>query len=193
MATDTDPRVVRSRAAVLGSARELLVEGGLRAVTVEAIVKRSGVARSTIYRHWPTRTDVVADAMAGLLRALPEPPPPGPLRERLRALLLPIAENMGTTRHMGLVPSLLGEADRDPELAGFRQRFTAAYTGPVTVVLQDAVGTGELTPGTDVQEATSQLLGPLMFHRFVFTDGVVDAGFAERMIDGFLAGRADAS
>ena len=183
-----DPRVARTRTAVMEAARALLFDGGVRAVTVEAIVQRSGVARSTIYRHWPTRTDVVADAMAGLLHGLPEPPAAGRLPERLRALLIPITGDMGTTDRLGLIPSLLSEADRDPELSGFRRRFTSAYTAPLLDVLRDGVDAGELPFDTNVQEAASQLLGPLMFHRFVFADGVVDWGFAERMIDRFIAG-----
>jgi TetR/AcrR family transcriptional regulator, regulator of autoinduction and epiphytic fitness len=47
----TDPRVERSRTAVLDAAAGLLLEGGVPALTVEAVVERSGVARSTIYRH----------------------------------------------------------------------------------------------------------------------------------------------
>ncbi len=61
-----DPRVRRTRAAVVDTAVSLLVEGGVGAVTIEAIVRRSGVARSTIYRHWPSRTDVVAAAFGAL-------------------------------------------------------------------------------------------------------------------------------
>src|SRR5690606_191899 len=47
-----DARVARSRATVLRTATDLLVEGGPSAVTIDAIVARSGVAKSTIYRHW---------------------------------------------------------------------------------------------------------------------------------------------
>jgi AcrR family transcriptional regulator len=184
----TDPRVARTRAAVQEAATALLFDGGVRAVTIEAIVQRSGVARSTIYRHWPTRSDVVADAMAGLLRPLPAPPASGDLAGRLSALLSPMTD-MGRTRRLGMVPALLAEADRDPELAGFRERFTNAYTEPVAAVLRDAIDTGELSADTPLDEATSQLLGPLMFHRFVFTDGTVDAAFIGRMIDLFLASR----
>ena len=58
-----DARVARSRAAVLRAATDLLVEGGPSAVTIDAIVVRSGVAKSTIYRHWASRDDVLLDVM----------------------------------------------------------------------------------------------------------------------------------
>ena len=50
-----DPRVARSRTAVLDAATHLLVTGGPAAVTVDAVVAESGVAKSTIYRHWRSR------------------------------------------------------------------------------------------------------------------------------------------
>src|SRR5215203_4904895 len=60
---DLDPRVARSRAAVISAATELLVEAGPGAVTIDAIVARSGVAKSTIYRHWTSRDEVLLDVM----------------------------------------------------------------------------------------------------------------------------------
>ena len=57
--TGMDSRIARTRAAVLRSATDLLVEGGPSAVTIDAIVARSGVAKSTIYRHWESRDDIL--------------------------------------------------------------------------------------------------------------------------------------
>lgn len=182
-----DPRVVRSRAKVLDAARELLLDGGVGALTIEAVVQRSGVARSTIYRHWPTRTDVLADAIRGLLRPLPAPPPDGPLADRLEHLLAPLATQQVPGR-LGLLPALLSEADRDPELRGFRDRFAATLTDPIAAVLRDGIAAGELPDDTDVAEATSQLLGPLLFHVFVIA-GEADEGLPQRMIALFLASR----
>ena len=52
---------------------------------------------------------------------------------------------------------------------------------------------GATRPGrchlSDIEEATSQLLGPVMFHRYVFADGTIDPDFAAHMIDPFIASR----
>lgn len=53
-----DARVARTHAAVMQAATDLLVEGGPNAMTVDAVVARSGVAKSTVYRHWATRDDL---------------------------------------------------------------------------------------------------------------------------------------
>ena len=55
-----DPRVERSRAVITSAATDLLMQGGVHAVTVDAVIARSGVARSTIYRHFPASTDLLA-------------------------------------------------------------------------------------------------------------------------------------
>ncbi|WP_407318898.1 TetR/AcrR family transcriptional regulator [Isoptericola halotolerans] len=183
-----DPRIERTRTAVTTTAAELLLAGGVRAVTIEAVVARSGVARSTIYRHWPTRSDVVEAAFAHLLPPATPPPAKGSLAARLRAVMSPRVTEMNGARYVPLVSSLLGEAARDPELAGLREQFVRTQQAPLVAVLTDAVTAGELPP-LDVDEATSTLLGPLLFER-VILGREIDPEFAERTIDAFLARHA---
>src|SRR5271154_2815383 len=68
-----DERVRRSRAAVLGATAHLLSERGFAGATVDEISRRSGVAKTTIYRHWPTRTDLLRDACSTLSTPLDTP------------------------------------------------------------------------------------------------------------------------
>ncbi|MEG3615852.1 TetR/AcrR family transcriptional regulator [Isoptericola haloaureus] len=181
-----DPRLERTRTAVTSAASDLLLAGGVRAVTIEAVVEASGVARSTIYRHWPTRSEVVAAAFARLLPPTTPPPAEGKLADRLRAVMTPRVPEMNGTRYVPLVSSLLGEAARDPELADLREQFVRTQQAPLLAVLGDAVDAGELPAGTDLDEATSTLLGPLLFERLIL-GREIDPGFADRTIDGFLA------
>ena len=59
----TDPRVVRSRRAVLDAALGELADRGYGAFAIDGVAARAGVARSTIYRLWPDRTALIADAI----------------------------------------------------------------------------------------------------------------------------------
>ncbi|UOQ59723.1 TetR/AcrR family transcriptional regulator [Leucobacter rhizosphaerae] len=56
---ETDPRIVRSRRSVIEATAEVLATEGLIGLTHQNIARRSGVSRATIYRHWPTREDLV--------------------------------------------------------------------------------------------------------------------------------------
>jgi AcrR family transcriptional regulator len=186
-----DPRIERTRAAVVEAAVALLLDGGTKAVTIEAVVQRSGVARSTIYRHWPTRTDVVAAAFEAVIPPLPADVPDGPLRERLEALLVPVAEHIGREEHAAIVPALLADAGRDPELRSFRDRFIEMQRAPLRGLVQTAVQRGELPGETDPDEAIAQLAGPILFRRVVLGQPV-DAAFARRMVELFLVSRGAA-
>ena len=64
LARSADPRVVSTRARVLEATMDLLVELGIRRITMTAIVERSGVSKATFYRHWTSLEDVVYDAVA---------------------------------------------------------------------------------------------------------------------------------
>jgi hypothetical protein len=63
-AASVDPRVARTQATALGAAIELLAERGYSGFSVEGVVERTGVAKTTLYRHWPTRDDLLAAAIA---------------------------------------------------------------------------------------------------------------------------------
>jgi AcrR family transcriptional regulator len=68
-----DPRITRTRERVLGAAWELLNEVGFDGVTVELVSERSGVARSTLYRHWRSMPEVLRDAFAAQATAARNP------------------------------------------------------------------------------------------------------------------------
>src|SRR5450759_3563268 len=61
-AAQVDGRVRRSRDRVLTTTFELLGESGVGGFTVDEVARRSGVAKTTIYRHWPSREALVIDA-----------------------------------------------------------------------------------------------------------------------------------
>lgn len=188
--TGDDPRVTRTRERVVAAASQLLLDGGVAGLTVEAVIQRSGVARSTIYRHWPTRGDLVASAFSALMALPPEPPGGGTLQQRLESVIEPMADDIGSEAYAALVPSLLADAARDPELRPFRDRFVAAQEGRVAGIMADAIRDGELPADTDAAEAASQLVGPLLFHRVVL-GREVDAAMGRRMVGLFLASRRD--
>src|ERR1700735_5442980 len=58
----TDPRIERSRAVIIEAAVAELAEVGYGGVTIEAVAARAGVGKSTIYRHWRNRLELIADA-----------------------------------------------------------------------------------------------------------------------------------
>ena len=154
-----DPRKERSRRRALAAAAELLLARGLASLTVEAIAARSGVAKTTIYRHWPTRRDLVEAAFWRVAPPPAEPARGGPVVDRLADPLLRAASLF---MDHPVLPSLIEAVLRDPELAEFHDRFVRAQTREVRDVLAGAERDGELAPGLTAPEALELSLGALM-------------------------------
>ena len=81
-----DPRIERTRRVVLDATITLLIEGGYRTVTMEAVAAASGVAKSTIYRHWSNRDTLISDAFHALKPPIPVSPE-GDVRSKVTVLL----------------------------------------------------------------------------------------------------------
>src|ERR1700756_1227336 len=86
-ADEVDPRWLRSRTRLLDAAVELLRSGGVDAVTVEAVTKASKVARTTLYRHFGSSSDLLAATLERLLPPGAPPPSTGSLRDRLAEMM----------------------------------------------------------------------------------------------------------
>lgn len=183
-----DPRVARSRAAVLDAAAGLVAESGLGGLTVQAVVERSGVARSTIYRQWDTVEALAGDALRALVGGVTtgdrELPPAGDLGDELAALLSPLLE--GGRARIGLLPALLAEADRSDALPDLRGEVATALLAPIERLVARAVADGRVPGHVDPHEAAELVLGTLVVRLFL-ADAAVDRADVERLA-GLVAG-----
>lgn len=168
---DKDPRIERSRGCVLEATGELLQELGYGPLTIEAVAARSGVAKSTIYRHWSGKAALVADAFSHLHdREAPAAPPPGPVRDRVVAVLQQLAIDMASHDRLAcLIPALIDAAERSEEMAALAPQLVDERAQSLVDVLDDGVKTGDLRPDIDTRLLADALTGPLvlarLFHR----------------------------
>lgn len=167
-ARNSDPRVTRTLATVLAAARELLAERGYEAFTVEAVVARTGVAKTTVYRHWSSRTDLLHAALSSTKPAT-SVRDTGDLRADLTALLRAVVE--ATTRDVYLrsMPSLVAAAQNDPELRALHDRLAEERARGLNDLLSRAQARGDLRSDLDVQLLAHALIG-FVFVRRVFRD-----------------------
>lgn len=182
---ELDPRIERSRAAVLNAATSLLLQGGLGAVTIDGLVAESGVAKTTIYRHWSNRAEILWDTFDGLIPAPVELELDGPTAKNLSAFVLMAARDVIGAPWASAIPALLDVAEREPDTVEFRTRIAERHLRPLRQILVRGIELGELISDLDVDEAASLLLGPMIYRRFM-TREPVDATFCKRLVDGFL-------
>ena len=182
-----DPRVSRSRAAVLRAATDLLVEGGPNAVTIDAIVARSGVAKSTIYRHWESRDEVLLSVIESCAPNLPPTDPDADVESGLRTLVHTVAGFLSDPEWARVLPALLLLKNHEHGIADLEQRLEREQE-VFAQLIGAGIADGVLRADIDVPEAIAQLVGPLLF---AFLTGVVriDDGFVDRTVDRFLTVR----
>jgi AcrR family transcriptional regulator len=178
-------RVERSRHTVLTTAFELLSEGGVASFTVDEVARRSGVAKTTIYRHWPTREALVIDACSRMITEQ-ETPDTGSLEGDITAILVGIAHLLPTANWSFVLPSIVDTAERNPEFAEIHSRIQRGHAAPLREVLQRAAGRGELSAHADVSTIVAALLGPLFYRRW-FSREPIDDQFVKAIIKRVLA------
>ncbi|MVN85642.1 TetR family transcriptional regulator [Deinococcus sp. HMF7620] len=161
----TDARVLRSRAAILQVTLDLLTEQGLGGMSIDEVARRSGIAKTTIYRHWPTRSALILDACA-LLSAHMDVPATGHLHEDITALLTSIAAQLQSSRWSSVLPSVMDAAERDADLAAVYSQLQHSHAQAVRMVLTDARTRGALPDAADVDLLTAGLLGTLFYGRW---------------------------
>lgn len=159
----TRPRSVKAHQAVLQATVDLLMEGGFALATVDAISQRSGVSKATIYKHWPSRTAVAAEAFGGQMAGAVPTPDSGDVRadliEQVRRVSGFYASDAGR-----VFSQLLAACVTDPQGAAyFRDFFLAGRREAIAVLWERAVKAGVVDTTVDVEVATDVLFGPLVF------------------------------
>jgi TetR/AcrR family transcriptional regulator of autoinduction and epiphytic fitness len=183
-----DPRVARSRAAVLRSATELLLRGGPTAVTVDAVVADSGVAKTTIYRQWPSRDDLLVAVFESMIPDVPPAHSELPFEEALRATLRDTAVITRNVDWRRTLPSLMQLKNHEPAIANIEQELRQRQSAVLVELLDRGVEESRVRPGFDPQRALALLVGPLLFA--ALTDLDVDDGFVDDIVDRYLAGES---
>jgi AcrR family transcriptional regulator len=176
-----DDRVRRSKESVLETTYELLMEAGLAGVSVDEVSRRSGVAKTTIYRHWPSRTELLLDACSRMTSkfAIPDT---GNLKGDLAALASSIATLLRSKNFSSVLPSIIDAAERDEQVAAVYSRIHAEHMAPLYVVIERARQRGELPRSTLAAEIVAAVVGPLFYRRW-FSREPLDDSFLRAVVD----------
>ena len=182
--TRLDPRIEHTRKVVLEAAVEVVAAAGFTGATIDAIAQRSGVARSTIYRHWPERTELLLEAVTARVGAV-EASATGDVREDLIALVLHLGDLLGSEPIGSVAAALILESRRDPALAEVRRRFVSQRRQAAVGVIEEAIGRGDVAPTTVPGTLADDLASPVFF-RTLIMHSPIDRAWAEDHVDSWL-------
>jgi AcrR family transcriptional regulator len=178
-----------SRSAILEATVALLEETTVQNLSIEAIAKRAGVGKTTIYRWWPSKAAVVIDAFIEHHLVNTPIPEDVPVREalgvHLRSLIRQYAGPEGR-----LVAQIIAEAQYDAStLADFRERFWDGRRAAIQGLLERGVESGEIRAGADVDLLVEMLYSPV-YLRLLFGYRPLSEEYAEQALDVAFAGMA---
>ncbi len=183
------PRCEATHLAILAAAYEILVRDGLAAFSIESVAQHAGVARTTIYRWWPSKGMLAIEAFLNgmqtqLARSLTDCP-----ADDFRAMMQSIGRTMSGPAGR-VVASIVAEAQADPAARqSFYENYAQRLRARSAPLVQAGIDRGAFRPDLDVSAFLDAAIGGL-YYRLLFglpigPDWV--AGFAETLLHGALA------
>ena len=173
-------RSARTRAAVLRATADLLAEVGYEELTFEAVAQRAGVHKTTVYRRWPTKPDLVADAARERSGQLVEVPDTGTLLGDLTALACVVAANIGSDVGRAMTKTLVAAAATSPSVAAATHAFWEERLRLTGAIVERAIASGELPSRTDSNIVIESLVGAL-YVRLLLTGESIDGDVADQI------------
>ncbi|MBT2415385.1 TetR/AcrR family transcriptional regulator [Streptomyces sp. ISL-12] len=147
------PRSAAADAAILAATREALVELGWSKLTLGDVAARAGVAKTTLYRRWSGKNELVVDAVAELFDEL-RLPDCGCLAADIEGVVLQFASILDRPEARSGLMAVVAESTRDPALRErIRRSIVERQKGLVLEGRARAQARGELPPQPDPDEA----------------------------------------
>jgi AcrR family transcriptional regulator len=170
-----DPRIERTRAHVLGHARNLISTEGPTSVTYSELAARARVTRQTLYRHWPTREALFVDlvreqSMDGL------PDGAGTPEQIVGRFLRRLRDDMDDPANAGPLLAVIAQADHEPTSRSALRHVVVEVRDALNDLLEPSGPC--ITP-----DEYTRLCGPVIFQRFIAREPVTD-----QFIDDLVAG-----
>jgi AcrR family transcriptional regulator len=174
------PRSAEAHGAILSAAIALLAEHGLRGLSIEAVAAEAGVGKTTIYRRWSSKEELIVEAVEHIRPPAGELPDTGSFVGDLMALAALQEERLAATAAPRLVPILLSESTDNPELhALLVERLVRPLRAILTEFVRRGVERGELRSDLDVEPLVDVIHGTPVY-RLLLTGGDL-TGIRDRM------------
>jgi AcrR family transcriptional regulator len=162
-----------AREKMLAAAVDVVLDVGVARFSVDEVTRRSGVAKTTIYRHFP---DPKVMLVAALDRAMPPPPIPdtGSLAGDLRAYLVSVTPLFADPTLRTVFFEVFVAGWRDPELGALAASLLRGRTGPTRAIYEHATARSELAPDVDYATLVEIVQGPFVMRALGRPDTMAD-------------------
>jgi AcrR family transcriptional regulator len=185
-------RSARVRAAAIAATLAELAESGYSALSLESVARRAGVHKTTLYRRWGTREDLVLEAMLARAGEHISVPNTGSLRKDLFELAQTAATNAATPEVAAMARAVVAQMPHDGRLATANHRFWDERLALDGVIVEQAIERGEVAPDTQPRQVIESVLGPIHLRLLLTGEPINDAflsGIVDVVVDGIVVPR----
>jgi AcrR family transcriptional regulator len=175
------PRSEDARKSILRSTLKLLQANGFPELSIEAIAADADVGKATVYRWWPSKAALVADAFSSSADEELRFPDTGSVRSDLTTQMKHLVRLLRGKRGR-IVAALVGGGQSDPELIeAFRDRFMMPRRYEAYEILRRGVERGELSKSVDMDLMLDSLYGAV-YMRFLIRQTGLSEAFVDEIV-----------
>ena len=174
------PRNTDADKAIVDATLRLLAEHGYSKCSIEAVADAAGVTRATVYRRYPTKADLVTEAVC-TMKELPELDDMSDTRACLTWLMSEFYEGLGRADGVSIVAALYVQRRVHPEMLNrFREQIIFPGRERFLTMMRAGIEHGTVRPDADLELAVDQLTGAFLSR--VFTGMEFDDGWAAALV-----------
>ena len=181
-----DPRIAETQRLVKEATLDLIAEIGFEGTTVELISERSGVSRTTIYRHWPDPSSLFLEAFDPTTSEREPPTLTGDFSTDIDRYIHHVAERLNDERFASALAAQVAKARRDPQYRAAHLQYAVTRNEHGVSIFRAALVDGTIRPDVDAEHETDLILSFLVYQRLMKHRRLDDALVAT-LRDGVLA------
>ncbi len=170
---------------IIESVLDELAEVGYGKLSMDSVARRAGSGKAALYRRWQSKQEMVLDAVTTISTPTLSAETSGDLRTDLVDLVSSANDWLGGTRMSRILPDLLAEAKRNPDLAVALNRLAATRREHALRMINTAASRGEVAADADIEYAIDLMAGPI-FWRICGRRQQTTPEFLERVVGTIL-------
>jgi AcrR family transcriptional regulator len=179
-------RTARNRAAVFAATLSEIVASGYTQASIEAIAERAGVHKTTIYRRWRTKDQLIAEALADAAATRSAVDDTGDIDADIRSLARTVVATLTSREGIATVRAIVAESPGSPELREVMRQFWSSRLALVGPMIDGAIDRMQLPVATSPAELMKYVAAPL-YYQLLMTDEPLSEAAADRAAAAALA------
>ena len=177
------PRSEKADRAIIDATLRMVGEHGVAGTTIEGVAAEAGVGKTTIYRRWPNKNDLILAAISDIVPP-GDPPDTGTMAGDMAALAATQQRRLSGSRLSGIVPRVLAESMSDPKLhQDYVERVVEPFRAMLRLFIERGIERGELRADLEV-EALVDLLHGIPIYRMLMSRG--DPAYLEQVPGAYM-------